>query len=29
MGKEVLSFKVVMQVITDRLKPMAEKYWNK
>lgn len=27
--KEELSFNVVMQVITDRLKPMAEKYWNK
>ena len=27
--KEELSFSVVMQVITDRLKPMAEKYWNK
>ena len=27
--KEDLSFNVVMQVITDRLKPMAEKYWNK
>ena len=25
--KEELSFNVVMQVITDRLKPMAEKYW--
>ena len=25
--KEDLSFNVVMQVITDRLKPMAEKYW--
>ncbi len=27
--KEELSFNVVMQVLTDRLKPMAEKYWNK
>lgn len=27
--KEELSFNVVMQVITNRLKPMAEKYWNK
>ena len=27
--KESLSFNVVMQVITDRLKPMVEKYWNK
>ena len=27
--KEELSFNVVMQAITDRLKPMAEKYWNK
>ena len=27
--KEELSFNVVMQVITDRLKPMAEKYWNR
>ena len=27
--KEELNFNVVMQVITDRLKPMAEKYWNK
>jgi len=27
--KEELSFSEVMQVITDRLKPMAEKYWNK
>ncbi len=27
--KEELGFNVVMQVITDRLKPMAEKYWNK
>ncbi len=27
--EEELSFNVVMQVITDRLKPMAEKYWNK
>lgn len=25
--KEELNFNVVMQVITDRLKPMAEKYW--
>ena len=27
--KEELSFNEVMQVITDRLKPMAEKYWNR
>ena len=27
--KEELSFSEVMQVITDRLKPMAEKYWEK
>lgn len=27
--KEELSFNVVMQAITDRLKPMAEKYWDK
>ncbi len=27
--KEELDFSEVMQVITDRLKPMAEKYWNK
>lgn len=27
--KEELDFGEVMQVITDRLKPMAEKYWNK
>ena len=27
--KEELGFSEVMQVITDRLKPMAEKYWNK
>ena len=27
--KEELDFNEVMQVITDRLKPMAEKYWNK
>lgn len=27
--KEKLGFSEVMQVITDRLKPMAEKYWNK
>ena len=27
--KEELCFNVVMQVITDRLKPMAEKYWNR
>ena len=27
--KEELAFNEVMQVITDRLKPMAEKYWNK
>lgn len=27
--KEDLGFSEVMQVITDRLKPMAEKYWNK
>ena len=27
--KEELGFREVMQVITDRLKPMAEKYWNK
>lgn len=27
--KEELDFGEVMQIITDRLKPMAEKYWNK
>ena len=27
--KEELGFSDVMQAITDRLKPMAEKYWNK
>ena len=27
--KEELSFNEVMQVITDRLKPMGEKYWNR
>ncbi len=27
--KEELGFNEVMQVITDRLKPMVEKYWNK
>lgn len=27
--KEELDFGEVMQVITDRLKPMAERYWNK
>lgn len=27
--KEELDFSDVMQVITNRLKPMAEKYWNK
>ncbi len=27
--KEELNFNEVMKVITDRLKPMAEKYWNK
>lgn len=27
--KEELNFGEVMQIITNRLKPMAEKYWNK
>ena len=27
--KETLEFEVVMQVIRNRLQPIAEKYWNK